>query len=150
MNLATPEISVQKLQTSLQAKAKAEPDYRFYSLWDKVCRLDVLEEAYRRCRGNRGAPGVDDVTFAQIETEGRERWLENAREELMSSNYRPQPLLRVWIPKSNGGRRPLSIPTVKDRTVMTAAMLVIGAIFEADLLDNQYGFRPKLDAKMAV
>lgn len=150
MNLVTPRISVQKLQTSLQAKAKAEPDYRFYSLWDKICRLDVLEEAYRRCRANRGSPGVDGITFAQIETEGRERWLENVRQELMAGDYRPQPLLRAWIPKSNGGRRPLSIPTVKDRTVMTAAMLVIGAIFEADLLENQYGFRPKVDAKMAV
>ncbi|AJA66174.1 group II intron reverse transcriptase/maturase [Bradyrhizobium japonicum] len=150
MNLVTPRISVQKLQTSLQAKAKAEPDYRFYSLWDKICRLDVLEEAYRRCRANRGSPGADGITFAQIETEGRERWLENVRQELTAGDYRPQPLLRVWIPKSNGGRRPLSIPTVKDRTVMTAAMLVIGAIFEADLLENQYGFRPKVDAKMAV
>jgi group II intron reverse transcriptase/maturase len=150
MSLPTPKFNVQKLQTSLQAKAKAEPAYCFYSLWDKVCRTDVLEEAYRRCRANAGAPGVDGVTFEQIETQGRRQWLERIRSELMSGEYRPQPLLRVWIPKNNGGRRPLSVPCLQDRVVMMATGLVVGPIFEVDLLDNQYGFRPGLDAKMAV
>jgi RNA-directed DNA polymerase len=141
---------VRKLQTSLQAKAKAEPAYRFYTLWDKVCRVDVLAEAYRRCRANRGAPGVDGETFEAIEDHGVEAWLERLRQELCSRAYRPRPLLRVWIPKSNGGQRPLSIPPIRDRVVQAAMVIVLEPIFEADLLPNQYGFRPKLDAKMAV
>ena len=141
---------VRKLQTSLQAKAKAEPAYRFYTLWDKVCRADVLAEAHRRCRANRGAPGVDGETFEAIEAHGVEAWLERLRQELCSRAYRPQPLLRVWIPKSDGGQRPLGIPTIRDRVVQAAMVLVLEPIFEADLLPNQYGFRPQLDAKMAV
>ena len=147
---ATPLERVQKLQTSLQAKAKAEPAFRFYSLWDKVCRADVLEEAYRACRRNDGAPGCDGITFDQITTHGQDRWLEELRQELLTGDYRPQPLLRVWIPKSNGGQRPLGIPCIRDRVVEMAALLVLGPIFEADLLRNQYGFRPGMDAKMAV
>ena len=122
--------TVQTLQTALQAKAKAEPTFRFYSLWDKIFRQDVLREAYRRCRANHGAPGVDGVSFAQIEERGAESWLGEVRQELIDGNYRPQPLLRVWIPKSNGGQRPLGIPTVKDRVVQMALLLVIGPIFE--------------------
>ena len=141
---------VRKLQTSLQAKAKAEPAYRFYTLWDKVCRPDVLAAAYRRCRANRGAPGVDGETFAAIEDHGVGAWLEGLRQELCAGTYRPQPLLRAWIPKSHGGQRPLGIPTVRDRVVQAAVVIVLEPIFEADLLPNQYGFRPKLDAKMAV
>src|SRR5580693_3931625 len=147
---ATPLETVRKLQTSLQAKAKAEPAFRFYALWDKVCRADVLEEAYRAYRRNDGAPGCDGMTFDQIATHGQDRWLEELRQELRDGDYRPQPLLRVWIPKSNGGRRALGIPCIRDRVVMMAAVLVIGPIFEADLLDNQYGFRPERDAKMAI
>ena len=142
--------TVQTLQTALQAKAKAEPTFRFYSLWDKIFRQDVLREAYRRCRANHGAPGVDGVSFAQIEERGAESWLGEVRQELIDGNYRPQPLLRVWIPKSNGGQRPLGIPTVKDRVVQMALLLVIGPIFEMDLLPQQYGFRAGLDAKLAV
>ena len=122
--------TVQTLQTALQAKAKAEPTFRFYSLWDKIFRQDVLREAYRRCRANHGAPGVDGVSFAQIEERGAESWLGEVRQEMIDGNYRPQPLLRVWIPKSNGGQRPLGIPTVKDRVVQMALLLVIGPIFE--------------------
>ncbi len=140
MSLPTSRKSVEKLQSSLQAKAKSEPSYRFYSLWDKICRADVLQEAYRRSRANAGAPGIDNIDFAAIETTGRERWLTMLQEELRSKTYAPQPLLRVWIPKRNGGQRPLSIPTVKDRVVQTAAVLVLGAIFEADLQPQQYGF----------
>ncbi len=150
VSLPTSTIKVQTLQTSLQAKAKAEPTYRFYSLWDKVCRADVLRVAYRRCRANRGAPGYDGISFGQIEEQGLDGWLERLRQELQAGEYRPQPLLRVWIPKAQGGQRPLGIPPIRDRVVQMAALLVIGPIFEADLLPRQYGFRPGVDAKMAI
>jgi RNA-directed DNA polymerase len=150
MSLPTPSEMVEKLQTSLQTKAKAEPAFRFYALWDKVCRQDVLLEAYRRCRANAGAAGVDGETFERIDARGREQWLGTLREELISGRYVPRPLLRVWIPKSNGGQRPLGIPCINDRVVQMAAVLIIGPIFEADLLPQQYGFRPGLDAKMAL
>lgn len=148
--LPTSRKQVQELQKSLHAKAKAEPSYRFYSLWDKVCRMDVLEEAYRRCRSNGGAAGTDRESFESIEARGAETWLGNLQEELRLKTYEPRPLLRVWIPKSNGGRRPLSIPSIRDRVAQMAVLQVIGPIFEADLLPQQYGFRPKLDAKMAL
>ena len=144
-----PLETVEKLQTSLQTKAKAEPAFRFYALWDKVYRNDILREAYGRCRANAGAPGVDRETFEMIEAQGVEEWLETLREELKSGTYAPKPLLRVWISKSNGGQRPLGIPTIRDRVAQMAVVLIIGPIFEADLLPQQYGFRPKLDAKMA-
>jgi len=150
MSLPTPTKTAEKLQTSLQTKAKAEPAFRFYALWDKVCREDVLLEAYRRCRANAGAPGVDGETFERIDAQAPEQWLGTLREELVSGRYVPKPLLRVWIPKSNGGQRPLGIPCVRDRVVQMAAVLIIGPIFEADLLPQQYGFRPGLDAKMAL
>ena len=150
MSLPTPAETVEKLQTSLQTKAKAEPGFRFYTLWDKVLRNDVLTEAYARCRANAGAAGVDSETFERIEAQGWERWLGKLREELISGQYAPKPLLRVWIPKSNGGQRPLGIPSIRDRVVQMAAVLVIGPIFEADLLPEQYGFRPGLGAKMAL
>ncbi len=150
MSLATPEVTVEKLQAALQAKAKADASYRFYTLWDKVCRSDVLAEAYRRCRANHGAPGVDGQTFEEIESAGVGSWLASLREELRRQEYRPQPLLRMWITKSNGGQRPLGIPTIRDRVAQMAVLLVIGPIFEADLCDEQYGFRPGVDAKMAV
>lgn len=141
---------VAKLQSTLLAKAKTEPGYRFYSLWDKIWREDVLMEAYTRCRQNGGASGVDRVRFEQIEDQGRERWLGNLREDLRSGNYRPRALLRVWIPKANGGERPLGIPTIRDRVVQMAVVLVLGPIFEADLCEEQMGFRPGRDAKTAV
>ncbi len=148
--LTTPLEKVRKLQTSLQVKAKAEPAFRFYSLWDKVHRIDVIEEAYQACRRNGGAAGADGVTFDQIVAYGEKQWLEELRQELCAGEYRPQPLLRVWIPKSNGGQRPLGIPCIRDRVVEMAVLLVVGPIFEADLLGNQYGFRPAMDAKMAI
>ncbi|HZL98911.1 MAG TPA: group II intron reverse transcriptase/maturase [Planctomycetota bacterium] len=138
------------MQKSLQEKAKAEPTYRFYSLWDKVCREDVLRQAWRLCRSNGGAPGSDGATFEAIETGGVELWLGNLQEELRTGMYRPLPLLRVWIPKRSGGERPLGIPAIRDRVAQAAVVLVIGPIFEADLRSQQYGFRPGLDAKMAV
>lgn len=150
MSLPTLLDSVQKLQMALQAKAKAEPRYRFYSLWDKVYRRDVLWDAYRHCRANDGAPGVDRVTFDQIEAQGVEIWLAKLQEELRNKTYCSLPLLRVWIPKSNGGQRPLGIPAIRDRVVQMAVLLVIGPIFEADLCREQYGFRPEKSAKMAI
>ena len=112
MSLTTPTKKVEKLQTLLQTKAKTEPAYRFYSLWDKVCGEDVLLEAYSRCRKNAGAAGVDGETFERIEMQDQKHWLETLRKELVAGKYAPKPLLRVWIPKSNGGQRPLGIPTV--------------------------------------
>jgi len=150
MSLTTPTKTVEKLQTSLQTKAKTEPAYRFYSLWDKICREDVLLEAYCRCRANAGAAGVDGETFERIENRDQKHWLETLREELVSGEYAPKPLLRVWIPKSNGGQRPLGIPTIRDRVVQMAAVLILSPIFEADLLPQQYGFRPGVDAKMVL
>lgn len=148
--LATSTLSVRTLQTTLQTKAKDEPATRFYSLWDKICRTDVLAEAYRKCRANRGAPGVDGQSFEHIEKQGRQEWLERLQQELWTKMYRPSPLLRVWIPKANGGQRPLGIPCIRDRVVQAAALLVIGPIFEADLFPWQYGFRSGVDAKMAL
>ncbi|MBK5937658.1 group II intron reverse transcriptase/maturase [Halorhodospira halophila] len=148
--LPTPQERVRTLQTSLQAKAKAEPAFRFYSLWDKVCRFDVLYVAYRRCRRNGGQPGVDGERFQDIEAQGLNRWLETLQEELRAKRYEPQPLRRTWIPKASGGQRPLGIPTVRDRVVQMAVHMVLAPIFDPDLLSNQYAFRPGLDAKMAV
>ena len=150
MSLGTSPEKVRTLQTALQAKAKAEPATRFYSLWDKVCRSDVLHEAYRRCRANDGAPGSDGERFEHIETKGRACWLERLQQELCVQTYRPQPLLRVWIPKANGGERPLGIPTIRDRVVQMAVLMVVGPIFDVDLSPRQFGFRPGRDAKMAL
>lgn len=151
MSLPSPAAStVEKLQKSLHEKAKSEAGFRFYSLWDKVCRTDVLAEAYSRCRRNGGAAGVDREDFTDIEAQGREAWLANLQQDLRAQRYVPAALRRVWIPKSNGGQRPLGIPTIRDRVVQMAVLLVLGPIFESDLLVEQYGFREKLDAKMAV
>lgn len=150
VSLPTLLDSVRTLQPALQTKAKNEPAARFYSLWDKVCRTDVLHEAYRRCRANRGAPGVDGERFEHIEEHGRSEWLERLQQELREKTYRPRPLLRVWIPKANGGERPLGIPCIRDRVAQMAVLLVVGPIFETDLLPWQYGFRTGLDAKMAL
>lgn len=150
MSLPTLRNSVQKLQKALRAKAKAEPSYRFYSLWDKVYRRDVLWEAYRHCRANDGAPGVDGVTFEKIEAQGVGLWLAKLQEELRSESYVSLPLLRVWISKDNGGQRPLGIPAIRDRVAQMAVLLVIGPIFDADLCCEQYGFRPGKSAKKAI
>lgn len=149
-SLPTPLDSVRTLQSRLRAKAKSEAAYRFYSLWDKVCREDVLPEAYRRCRANRGAPGADGETFAHIEDHGLGPWLQRLRQELGTKQYRCAPLLRVWIPKANGGQRPLGIPTIRDRVAQMAVLLVLGPIFDEDLFPWQYGFREGMDAKMAL
>ena len=149
MSLRTPD-SVRKLQEALHAKAKGSSDFRFYSLYDKVYRKDVLEFAYRRCRDNGGSPGVDGERFEDIEAYGLERWLEERTEELREKTYRPQAALRVWIPKADGSRRPLGIPTVRDRVMQTAVVLVLEPIFEADLQPEQYAYRPGRSALGAV
>ena len=150
MSLATPG-KIRTLQRKLYCKAKAEPAFRFYVLYDKICRDDILRHAYLLARGNAGAPGVDGVTFAAIETSGPEAWLAGVREELVSKTYRPNPVRRVMIPKPNGGgERPLGIPTIRDRVVQTAAKLVLEPIFEADFEDNAYGYRPARGAMDAV
>jgi len=150
MSLATPE-KIRTLQRKLYCKAKAEPAFRFYVLYDKICREDILRHAYMLARGNAGAPGVDGVSFAAIETSGLEAWLAGLREELVLKTYRPNPVRRVMIPKPNGGgERPLGIPTIRDRVVQTAAKLVLEPIFEADFEDNAYGYRPARGAVDAV
>ncbi len=148
-NLSTPK-SVQKLQRALHAKAKAEPGFRFYALYDKLYRQDILSHAYAQCRANRGASGVDGQDFAEVEAYGVERWLGELAFALRKEVYRPEPIRRVFIPKANGKRRPLGIPTLRDRVCMTAAVLVLEPIFEADLPPEQNGYRPGHSARQAV
>jgi RNA-directed DNA polymerase len=149
MSLQTP-IKIRILQRKLYRKAKAEPAFRFYVLYDKICREDILRHAYEEARANAGAPGVDGVSFARIEKQGVEAWIAGLREELVSKTYRPDPVRRVKIPKPDGGERPLGIPTIRDRVVQTAAKLVLEPIFEADFEDSAYGYRPARGAVDAV
>ena len=149
MSLTTPE-SVQKLQTALHDKAKKSPDFRFYALYDKVYRRDVLAFAYACSKANGGRAGEDNETFEQIEAYGEQRWLDELIEELKSRTYRPLPVRRVYIPKPGGKQRPLGIPAIRDRAVMMAAVLVLEPIFEADLQPEQYAYRRERSALDAV
>jgi RNA-directed DNA polymerase len=149
MNLTTPE-KIETLQRKLYEKAKAEPGFRFYLLYDKVYRADILAHGYALAKANKGAPGVDGVTFETIEAAGVEEWLSALAEELREKTYRPQPVRRVLIPKPGGGERPLGIPTIRDRVVQTAAKLVLEPVFEADLDREAYGYRPGRSALDAV
>jgi RNA-directed DNA polymerase len=149
MSLTTPS-KIRELQIKLYRKAKNESAYRFYMLYDKVYREDILAHAYALAKSNGGAPGVDGQSFEEIESRGVEEWLAGIREELRNKTYRPQPVRRVLIPKPGGGERPLGIPTIRDRVVQTAAKLVIEPIFEADFEPNAYGYRPKRSAQEAI
>jgi len=148
-NLSTPK-SVRKLQRALHAKAKAEPSYRFYALYDKIYREDILAHTFAKCRSNRGAPGIDGQDFTDVEAYGLEQWLSELALELREESYRPVSIRRVFIPKANGKSRPLGISTLRDRVCMTAAMLVLEPIFEADLPSELYAYRPRRNAQQAV
>lgn len=151
--LTTPESNkVRQLQITLYRKAKAQPQYRFWSLYGEVLRRDVLAAAFDAVAGNGGAPGVDGERLETIAAtaQSKEQWLEKLREELRTKSYRPSPVRRVWIAKRSGGERPLGIPTVKDRVVQAAVYLVLMPIYEADFHDQSYGFRPKRRAQHAM
>jgi RNA-directed DNA polymerase len=149
MSLTTPD-KIRTLQRKLYLKAKAEPGFRFYLLYDKVYRADILRHAYGLARANQGAPGVDGVEFAAIESAGLEDWLHGIETDLRAKTYQPQPVRRVMIPKPGGGERPLGIPTIRDRVVQAAVKLVLEPIFEADLEPAAYGYRPGRSGIAAV
>jgi len=150
VRLETPD-RIRDLQRKLYLKAKREPKFRFYLLHDKVWREDILEHAYRLVRANGGAPGIDGVTFQSIESgEGAAEFLSKLRQELKEKTYRPQAVRRVYIPKADGRRRPLGIPTIRDRVAQMAVKIVIEPIWEADFAECSFGFRPKRDAHQAV
>jgi RNA-directed DNA polymerase len=148
--LITPE-AIRTLQRKLYTKAKQEPAYRFYALYDKVWRADVLAFAYRRVRLNGGSPGIDGISFEDIEQKiGVDQLLLGLARDLKEKTYQPSPVRRVMIPKADGSLRPLGIPTIRDRVAQMAAKLIIEPIFEADFCQNSYGFRPKKSAHGAV
>jgi group II intron reverse transcriptase/maturase len=148
-NLTTTD-KIQELQRKLYLKAKAQPNFRFYALYDRIYRLDVLKRAWQKVRSNHGSPGIDGISFEDIEKAGVDEFLKMIQQELKTKEYRPQPAKRVYIPKSDGSQRPLSIPTIKDRVVQMALKIVIEPIFEADFEDNSYGYRPKRSAQQSA
>jgi RNA-directed DNA polymerase len=149
VSLETPD-KIRDLQRKLYGKAKQEPGFRFYLLYDKVYREDILAHAYRLSRAKRGAAGVDGTSFEDIEAAGLEEWLTSLRKELCEKTYKPSPVRRVMIPKPGGGERPLGVPTIRDRVVQTAAKLILEPIFEADFDDSAYGYRPGRKAQSAM
>src|SRR5437773_10731582 len=149
MSLTTPG-KIRELQIKLYREAKNGPGCRFYQLYDRVCREDILRHAYELARANHGAPGVDGQSFEDIESRGLGEWMNGLREELRSKTYKPQPVRRVMIPKPGGGERPLGIPTIRDRVAQTAAKLVLEPIWEAESEPNAYGYRPQKGAQGAI
>jgi RNA-directed DNA polymerase len=150
MSLTTPE-AIRTLQRKLYTKAKLDPAYRFYALYDKVWRADILMIAYRLVRANKGSPGVDGTNFEDIEQKiGIEKFLSELAQDLKNKTYHPSPVRRVMIPKADGSQRPLGIPTIRDRVAQMAVKLIIEPIFEADFCPSSYGFRPKKSAHDAV
>ncbi len=150
MVLQTPRRpKVRELQRKLWAAAKRSPNRRFHALYDRIFRGDVLEEAWRRVRKNKGAAGIDRMTLAAVEEYGAERLLAELQRDLREGTYRPSPTRRVDIPKPQGGKRPLGIPTVRDRVAQQAARLILEPIFEADFTDASHGFRPRRSATEA-
>lgn len=148
--LSTPD-NIRTLQRKLYRKAKQEPAFRFYALYDKVCRVDILSHAYDLVRANKGSAGIDGVTFEAIEaSEGSAAFVAALAEALKSKTYKPDPVKRVMIPKGDGSQRPLGIPTIRDRVAQMAVKLVIEPIFEADFCETSYGFRPRKSAHDAV
>src|SRR5260370_5892008 len=149
MSLTTPS-KIRELQNKLYRKAKNEAGFRFYQLYDKVYREDILYHAYKLAKANYGGPGVDGESFADIEDKGLEPWMNGLREELRNQTYQPQPVRRVMLQKPGGGERPLGIPTIRDRVAQTAAKLVLEPIWEAELEPNAYGYRPRRSAQDAI
>ena len=150
MSLTTPD-TIRTLQRKLYAKAKQEPAYHFYALYDKISREDLLSHAWRLVRSNRGSPGIDGISFEAIETGiGVETFLKDLARDLKDKTYRAQPVRRVMIPKADGSQRPLGIPTLRDRVAQMAVKLIIEPIFEADFCEHSYGFRPQKSAHDAV
>jgi RNA-directed DNA polymerase len=149
VSLETPE-KIRTLQRKLYSKAKEAPEYRFYLLYDKIYREDILKHSWALVKANAGAPGVDGESFEQIELAGLEEWLSGIGKQLRERTYKPKPVRRVMIPKAGGGERPLGIPTIRDRVVQTATKLVIEPIFEADLEPDAYGYRPRRSAQDAI
>ena len=149
MSLATPS-KIRDLRIKLYRKAKNEPEFRFYQLYDKVYREDILNHAYALAKANAGAPGVDGESFEDVESRGLAEWLNGLGKELHDKTYQPQPVRRVTIPKPGGGERPLGIPTIRDRVAQTAAKLILEPIWEADLEPDAYGYRPRKSAQDAV
>ena len=150
MSLTTPD-TIRTLQRKLYAKAKQEPAYRFYALYDKLYREDILSHAWRLVRSNRGSPGMDGISFEAIESGiGVETFLRDLARDLKDKTYRAQPVRRVMIPKADGSQRPLGIPTLRDRVAQMAVKLIIEPIFEADFCEHSYGFRPRRSAHDAV
>src|SRR5436309_11552407 len=143
-------LSLQDLRRRLYSKAKTEPAWRFWGLYGHVCKQETLREAYRLAKANDGAPGIDGVTFAAVEAEGVESFLDQLRQELVERTYRPQRARKVEIPKAGGKMRPLSIPSIRDRVVQGALKLILEPIFEADFQSGSFGYRPKKSAHAAI
>lgn len=140
----------QQLQRNLYLAAKKDKQRRFHALYDRIFRLDILWRAWKEVRENMGSAGIDNITFEMVEEYGVEEYLLDIQEDLQNKKYRPKPVKRVYIPKPDGKQRPLGIPTIRDRIVQQACKIVIEPVFEANFLDNSYGFRPKRDAKQAT